>query len=354
MTGIFPFHQECEPILRYRHLLQRQAKFFAPESWGYGNRGPDFSCVLTMEAFEQDDFKDLLIPQFPLLERNEPFFLRSILQKIPHLQTVLCDAAFSEDSMREIGRACAQNGCTFRSTLDQSVPPMVEGEGLLPLQTPVITIAGMWQDTDKLEASLCLRDILLREGYNVAQIGSRAYCELFRFHSFPSFMFEDRSDCNKILQFNRFVHDIEREEQPDVILITVPGCINNYNDDFTNSFGLLAYDVMKAVKPDFLLLCTFFTPNADMLFSLLSETCLYRFGRRVDYFHMSRQYIDIAASREAHKVVLKRAQPEMVLEELQKNQGVYTMQIGHLQSQDSRERLRDVLFDKLVTTTPAL
>lgn len=34
--------------------------------------------------------------------------------------------------------------------------------------------------------------------------------------------------------------------EPDVIVITLPGCVNNYNDDFTNFFGLLALDVMKA------------------------------------------------------------------------------------------------------------
>ena len=77
------------------------------------------------------------------------------------------------------------------------------------LKTPVTMIVGQGPSTGKFETQLGMRKELVNRGFRISQVGSRPYCELFGFHSFPSFMFSKELDeTQKIIAFNYFIKKI--------------------------------------------------------------------------------------------------------------------------------------------------
>ncbi len=102
------------------------------------------------------------------------------------------------------------------------------------IKTPVIFVMGVGENAHKFEIQLSVRENLFNMGYKVSQVGSRNYCEMFNFHSFPEFMYSNMySETEKIKLFNNFIKNIENQENPDVIIIGIPGTIMRINNKAT-------------------------------------------------------------------------------------------------------------------------
>jgi len=119
---------------------------------------------------------------------------------------------------------------------------------------PVVLVFGEGPQTDKFEVQLGLRDELLKKDYQITQIASRNYAEIFGFHSFPDFMHsKEFSETEKILKFNGYLKILEKNENPDLIIVSVPGGMVPITEDVHNNFGILLLEVATAIQPDFVI-----------------------------------------------------------------------------------------------------
>ena len=79
-------------------------------------------------------------------------------------------------------------------------------------------------------------------------IGSKNFSKIFDCYQFPTFMFRNISEREKILAFQGYIRNIEKDEEPDIIIIGVPGGMMPFNEKFPGNFGITLYEVMLAVQ----------------------------------------------------------------------------------------------------------
>lgn len=165
------------------------------------------------------------------------------------------------------------------------------GNPLIRIETPIVLVCGLLESTGKLKFLLNLKKIVEKEGYKISAIGTRDYCEMLDMYSFPKFMTNKIREVDKIVAFNNYVRHIEYIDKPDLILIGIPGGVNTYSQEIFSDFGMMACEVLRAVKPDCSVLCT---PCylADLLEVEMSiKEIEGRLGINIDYILMDNKII---------------------------------------------------------------
>lgn len=159
----------------------------------------------------------------------------------------------------------------------------------MEIEAPVITIMGMLPMTQKFELQLYLRRKFIDKGYKVSQIGTRPVSELFGFHALPEYFFTNKyTDVEKIIAFNNFVKNIEKEEKPDVIIIGIPDVVIPFSKKHNFSFGIYAYEILSAVQPDFAFMNLSAGEYNQDFFNEIRQMCLYKFNIDIDAYFISK------------------------------------------------------------------
>jgi peptide maturation system protein (TIGR04066 family) len=186
------------------------------------------------------------------------------------------------------------------------------------LKTPVSMIVGQGPCIGKFETQLGMRQELLNRGQKISQVGSRPYCELFGFHSFPSFMFsKELNETQKIIGFNYFIKQIEKEEEPDLLLIGVPGGIMPIIEKIHNNFGMLHLEVSAALEPDTIVYNMYSNSYSTKYYEKASELIYNRLNCvQTCCFIVSNSWIDFAAysENEEFKVITYRKMYDKITE----------------------------------------
>lgn len=156
------------------------------------------------------------------------------------------------------------------------------------INTPIIVIFSDNEDTCKFNTQLILRNQFTSDGYRASIVGSKPYCELLGFHSFPSFMYESNiSEVDKILKFNKFIKNIETDEKPDLIIISIPGSFIAFNSEFHRGYGVLHYEVFSAISPDITVMNLLFENYCAEDLYEIEQMVKYRFGVELDFISFS-------------------------------------------------------------------
>ncbi len=307
--GIYPFCKDAEALIVHSDMLipgYQISALAAPRGWGY--KGEKISLGKTGESlpvFDSlaeivDQSDALFVPSFEGNAKIQELIVNQIISQLNRIKFVYCSMQFNNEIKQKlISRPEIQDGTCeyddmskllsekhFDGLLERDIP--YDKLPLIGCDIPVVAVAGMLEGTGKFDTALAIREKFVSAGYRVSQIGSRNYCKLLGFHSFPDFMFNPRIDeVKKILLFNRYISKLAREENPDLFIINIPGAIKEYNEKFPNRFGLLAYMTFKAIKPDYFILCTTFGSFGREEFDRINQICEYLFNVRIDCFQFS-------------------------------------------------------------------
>ena len=362
--GIYPFSAECLPILQHIGLLSQRYRLTAllsPVGWGWV--GQSFAAdtygnpivVQPPGEVALADVDVLLVTAFPHTEKFEEECVYNLCSWAPRLSALLCSEPLFKDDWQRLNEACRASGCALRAPnftatgLDYGVSlSQGDREPLWSLPVPILAVAGLWEGTDKFEVSLSLREKFLQAGYKVTQIGSRGYCELLGFHSFPQFMFYAGIDeAEKILLFNHYLANLIRQEDPDIAIVTVPGAVQGYNERIPHRSGILAYEVLQAMTVDYLTLCVFYHTEVGAFAQQLSDACRYKFGCPVDCFHMATCFVNDTDTNEYGEIRLNLASHEMVTETLTRQEDTAPIPAVHIWNEKDRQRLFNSIVENL-------
>lgn len=365
---VFPYGHDCEPIIRYADMLDscyEIAALVSPGGWGLAGKNillkGSKMTLLVHESLQEvtEEFDSLFIPAFEVSDEEvENRLIEEMEKLIPRLSNIICAARLTDVNRKKLKKVCHQTNpsCIFMDFSEYKdpnayglMPPTEKYPSLQLLDIPVIVVAGLWEKTDKFEISLALRKRFLQNGYHVSQIGSRDGCEMMGFHSFPGFMFrKDVDAADKIIYFNHWIWQMAQEEQPDLLLITIPGATQDFNEKFTRGFGLLHHQVFQAALPDALVMCTFYMPDSTEALKEISMFCKYRFGAPVDVFHMSNLFIDVNDSQERNRIVTNSIYRETVSEAIKKGFSNSSIHVFNGLDSVNCDRMFDVLIEKLI------
>jgi peptide maturation system protein (TIGR04066 family) len=316
---VYPFDRRFSPILRHRGFLQNFniVGLVSPSGWGLDAQDAgradggsdtgisvhhDFdellnACdtVIFTESFNPLDFTKIIRPK--------------INRAVESGKNIICTIGLEDETRGQIAAACEQAGVAFGyfdSVKELSGYPGISAgnQRLFEIKTPVFLVLGVVEETHKFEMQLSLRENLLKMDYRISQVGSRNYCELLGFHSFPGFMYNRcLSEVDKIILFNHYLKKIELEEKPDLMIIGVPGGSMRIDNEFTNHFGIMAYEVSQAVTPDVAVFGCLYEEYKPEFFEMMATSAKYKFGFEVDCFNLANIKLDWESSK-AEKMML--------------------------------------------------
>ena len=367
--AVYPYSMEFNSVLKNLNFLDAEYEIrslISPKGLQNNKQTIDFGGGKSIRLYSDlseglDESNTLLIPDFKTSHANvlplEQKIIESIIPILKDLEYLLCCTRLEDNYLALLKEACEENDCKFIYWAEikkaqefgfgkEVIAYLKINQELEEINTPIVAIAGMYYNTNKFDVSLTIGRMFLEKGYKVAQIGSSNYSELFGVHQFPSFMFDpDMDGTMKILLFNRYVKRIEQEESPDIIILGIPGAVQNLSGKYTMGFAMTPYMALSAVLVDYFIVCSYFE-FLDELFEKISLMCEYKFGCPVDCYHISNLAIDMAATSERKRIVANYFGPDFVKENFMKMRDAETPRLNLLEV-ESQKKLFGLILDKI-------
>lgn len=308
-TMIYPFDVESMPLIRHSSFFKDNvfSHIISPNGWGLNGKDASYDEGGQETGLIVDSDFDKALKEcetiFFTKSNRQIDFNRSIYPKLKKSaelsKNIICSIELKKEQIEEISKVCKMNGKYFKY-LSHPYKDIVcpKTEKIYKINTPVVFVTGLGERTHKFEIQLSLRDSLQQMGYKVSQIGTRNYCELMGFNSFPGFMYSRNiTESEKVILFNHYIKNIEVNENPDIIIIGVPGGTMPFNYEFTNKFGILAYEISQAIIPDFVVFGTLYENVTTEFFELISKSHKYKFGYDIDCYNISNTSLNVQGSR---------------------------------------------------------
>lgn len=297
-VAIFPYNPNYIPVLKNKNLLRDIEICHLLSPSGFGLTGKDgyiyddtsgykiqdgfskkileeIDCVWLTETI--DDFKDEDISY--LLENISKYEKGVILSKSNSVVEELCEKLNIELTnpdtyVKEYGMLKSED---FR-----------QGFKFKKFETPVITVLGASENTQKFDLQLYLRNKFTEHGYKVSQVGTKSFCEFLGFHSLPAYFYDDDAITrNNVIDFNNYLHEINQNEKPDVIIVGIPEGIFELNSTHTFNFGTKAYEMCNAFTSDYSILSIFDGTYNDDFYEQMEAVCKYKLNVDLDAFFVS-------------------------------------------------------------------
>ena len=299
---LFPYSYNCCEILRYSNMIPDYeiVGVLAPSGWGIEGKdasvvdgGKEIGINILSSINYNIDFDGILVIADCKNEYVEQAVMIYVEDVLEHNKEVIFVMEVS-DKIKDV--------CSSKPHLITYFPKQPQdvynGKKLLQIDTPIVMVVGAHELTHKFKIQLEINEYFKKAGYKVSHIGSKQYGELFGVHSFPEFMYNNISETNKIYGFNQYIRKIEKQEQPDIIVIGVPGGIMPYSEKFPGYFGITMFEVMQAITPDILIMsCLYENYNVEY-FENLATSIRYKYGIDVDAFNISTFQVDTSESEQ--------------------------------------------------------
>ncbi|MEK3739841.1 TIGR04066 family peptide maturation system protein [Paenibacillus sp. FSL L8-0323] len=305
---VYPYHADFGPVVRFSNLLGNYelVSLMAPLGFGLNEKDAAYSYygedvgIKVKDSFSDDEFDVLMICEFEC--SFEKVVFPTIIKAAEMGKDIVLLNRCADHEVEMVKKVCLKNNVELTSffgiDIDRTKVELVE-KILLDINVPIICVASLMEKSNKFDVQLSLRDYFLKEGYKVSQIGTKSYCEIMGFHSFPDFMFNHKeAEIDKIFLFNHFCKYIELNERPDVMIIGIPGGTMVYNNLFTNRFGITAFEAASAIHPDVgIMNLTYDDFNGEFLDKICVST-KHKLGFDIDCFNMSNHKFDTGRSKQ--------------------------------------------------------
>jgi peptide maturation system protein (TIGR04066 family) len=310
-VAVYPLTTDFERFLKYKNLIDESLQIsdiVLPPGWNKSELKEDNGMKLHTdfdEALEESDtvlFAEMNANMVYYDKMNDMLRNKMLISYGRDKNIIILNRLndMLNDEITELYKNKKQYYKNFCSGLNspEKNKDFYISEIINEIETPVIFVMGLWENTDKFLIQLALRDFFLKQGYKISQIGSKFYSEIFGFHSFPRFMFDKIYESQKITFFNHYVKSLEKEENPDVIIIGIPGGIMPYNGNFTNKFGITAFEVSNAIKPSYTVFSLLFNDYKKEYFELMQANVRNKFGYDIDCFNLGSKLFEVTDSQE--------------------------------------------------------
>lgn len=171
----------------------------------------------------------------------------------------------------------------------------------------VIGIGNMMNGLDETHIIIGLTEAYEELGYNVASISTNHNTRLLGYIDFPSEIFNDSiSEENKVLALNTFIHEIEEQKCPDIIVIQFPSGMMKYTEVCHGGFCVKSFMLSQALSVDFFILNLPCLDSNALTYEKcceLSRVFQYRYDFSIDHFCFDNKIIDDSASIEEEDII---------------------------------------------------
>jgi len=305
---IYPYNLNVSQIMRNENIIKELNIQACVTPRGYLLEGKDISCIDegTITGFKvTNDFNGAIELADTVIWADYSYYLglnhqnsfkniilNNIEFAINKKKDIICLELLSENEFNYFSKLATKKKVKFIYYNNSTViTPSIDIKDSIYI--PIIGILGLNDNCMKFNTQLIVREALQNNGYKVSQIGSKHYSDLFGFHSFPPYIFDNKiNNFEKIYAFKEFIIKIIKDENPDILVIGVPKGILNTSETVIDNFGLISYLITCSVKFDYSILnIPCFTINNSFI-NEMELLLKYKYGISLDALFLSNIAVD--------------------------------------------------------------
>ncbi len=289
---LYPFTYEHREIFRYKKYIADYQYITGvtanePDFYFLNNYIKEFSDVSIENKFENalDNCDTVLFCTTDTLKLEKEVYLENIRKATEKKREV-----FLTKKCRELlGDDCPKNVTILEKMSQINRLNCNEKEYLKNISVPAIGIMGMGQFCNKFCTELEIHEFFKGKGYKAQYFGSKDFAPLFGGMLLPDFLFDTKKSVTKrILLWNQYLFELCKAEQPDILIIGIPGGIMPLNNKILNGFGECASIITNGIHFDIGILCSYFYERVDgRYFEEYKNYCKYRLNCDVGYINIS-------------------------------------------------------------------
>lgn len=260
---LFPFNKEMHSLIRYINNLSFEIVDV------YDTKYSSRIGATTTHLLKDDKVKNLIIKNIENIEWNSfdtlilghTEELLNLMDK-NNLKSMIINKAiennkkiYSFDDLSKLSYDCSET-IYYPKITNENLPPNRFGM-LYRISRPVVGIFGTSSCQGKFTLQLKMREILLKHGYNVGQIGTEPSSELYGMdYSFPI----GYNSSVHIKEFDtiRYLNNAINSlclEQKDIIIVGCQSGTLQYDTGNISLFNIPQYNFLLGTQPDCVILC---------------------------------------------------------------------------------------------------
>ena len=296
-AAVYPYNCHFTPLLRYPPFPWEGLRLFSPKAWALhekdaseadGGNPTGITVISNIGSIDQSDC--LIVPEYnheDILDQNVSQIISRFIENKKPVYYLSDNKSFLPKQIQQ------QLAASTNEKISPPVSQLKKQDPLKSINVPVIAIAGLHYDLNKTDILLSLNHSLCMHGYKSSVITCEKTALLCDFNTYPDDILNQKLPyVESILRFNAYVKNLEIQNNPEVIIVSILGGILPYADILHNDFGYMSQLVFNAIAPDFCILSVPCSHINDQYLDLLKNIMYYRFGTPIECFYYSNKGID--------------------------------------------------------------
>lgn len=319
---IYPVDDKIIPFIKYCDLVENMdiVGCFAPSNLFYCGKKILLDNNILMEIRDIKDCLEFEFDSILIVESNDNLdFTTSILPILKLMgdkrKKIYVTRTLSDKERTVVKEECIDYNMIVDSNYMEEIDIDIS-KRILKIKTPIVFVLGMYEHTEKLESLLHVHNYLKEAGYNVKSVLTKNNeIKLSGCYSFPKMMIDEHySDKDKIIYFNHFIRKIEIKENPDIIIIGIPGELIPLNDQHNGNFGVMPFLISNAVSCDYAILNMFYNFSEREFVDQIKDVCKCKYSIEINAIVVSKNVLDITSTSTAELKFYNMSQQEMKIE----------------------------------------
>ena len=162
-----------------------------------------------------------------------------------------------------------------------------ETDTMYDIDVPVITILTQGRHADQFATELALRKYLLDTGYEISHISSLEYGRFFGLSPIPASLYEPKDAYEKTVGFNHYVKSLLDRENPELMIMSVPGAVAKYSNRQLQGLGILPTIMCGALRSDAVVFCMYQANYDIRFFDMVHNLTQYKFDCPASFFSVA-------------------------------------------------------------------
>ncbi|HGM1531617.1 TPA: TIGR04066 family peptide maturation system protein [Clostridioides difficile] len=298
---IYPFDENAIIYIKHQKQLINMEIISLVSPKGWGLKGEEYSFNEKKFIVESDFMKclnDCTAVWFidTLLDLDFDYILKKILISVKKGKKIFYTRKSTYSEIEIIKKHVEFKFLYLEKIEDKYGEKYLENR-TYNINVPVIFVAGESENTGKFDLQLSLKEEFTSRGYDVSLVASRQESRFWKMNSVPKYMLEHNlSERDKVIKFNHYIKDIEINENPELIIIGLPGGYLNLSRKLIWDFGILYYEIGNSVKPDCIILNLFYDNYDKESLTLINDEVKAVLGEDVDFFNITNRQLEVFES----------------------------------------------------------
>lgn len=315
-VAVYPFEESIIPILRYKELFDKY-KFCQLIKHNGDNLeeneikekstyAREYSQINWEDLSSEGNLDMLLVTRD--VERLEWDVAIKVIKKYCKMGigVLLMGVQTVKGKIQEI---CASYNVPCRTNVEMlPINKMIDYKNMKysltqeTIETPIVSVAGVVPVTQKYQIQLDLLNNFNKDGYKVILIGTGCLNELMGSYSIDDVLYcRNLSEVHRIHYFNNFIKEIEKQEEPDVIIIGVDDPLLPLSTRHSFNYGIYASELYSAFTPDVSIIALMNGTYNDEFYDEFDKLCKFKYNFEASAYFVSR-YVPLSASMYREKL----------------------------------------------------